>query len=170
LPKQRFMAVLNADRFSVRVRFDARGASLARVRAVVETVLKTEPARSFAREEIDEVLLGLQESLTNVARHAYPRGEPAIVDLLVRADGGRFQARIRDRGCAFAPRAAESAPAPEASPEPRPSGYGLVLMGRTMDRVAYRRRAGTNYTRMERRARFGEPEPISIKRRPVRSR
>mgnify|MGYP001614335402 CR=1 FL=1 len=157
---------MHPDGFTVRIRFNASGVSLARIRAVVETLLLTEGSGTFRRDEIDEMLLGLQESLTNVARHAYPSGDPAMVELLVRADGGRFQARIRDRGREFERRAAESRP----SSPPRESGYGLFLMNRTMDRVAYRRRGGTNFTRLERRSKSVDPEPISIKPRPVSSR
>ncbi len=156
---------MSATAFTVRVRFDASGMSIARARAVVETLLDTDSERRFRREEIDEILLGLQESLTNVARHAYRAGEPAIVELLVRVDAGRFRASIRDRGRVFEPPAAP--PPPPNEGVPRQSGYGLLLMDRTMDRVAYQRRGNRNLTRLARTAGPAEPEPIRIKLRPI---
>ncbi len=152
---------------SVRIRFDAAGASLARVRAIVESMLATDGRARFRREEIDEILLGLQESLTNVARHAYPKSDPALVELLVTVEQGRFRASIAHRGRGF------EAPAPNpqrAANEPRPSGYGLLLIDRTMDRVAHRRRGRKNLVRLSRAITPAEPEPIRIKLRPVGSR
>lgn len=136
---------MSADRFSVRIRFRAARVTLARVRAVVESVLVAEGEGRFSAEDRKDILVGIQECLSNVTRHACPNGDP-IVDLRVWLDGGRFFARLRDRGRPFDP-----ADVPPPDPErPREHGYGLILLRRTMDHVSWERRGQTNVVHLER--------------------
>jgi len=132
--------------FNIRLRFRSERASLAKVRAVVRSVLQMEGG--FETEDVDDVVLGLHETLTNVTRHAYGGGS-GVVDVTMNTGDGRFTARVRDQGPSFDP----SVAAEEAEIAPRESGYGLMLVQRTMDRVTWRRRCGGNETRLERSVR-----------------
>lgn len=132
--------------FNVRLRFPADRASLARVRAVVEAVLLSEGG--FGADEVRDIVLGLQETLSNVTRHAYG-GAGGTIDVTLRGRAGRFDARVRDRGPAFDP---TTAPMPNSA-GPRESGYGLMLVRRTMDKVTWQRRGEENVVRLERAAR-----------------
>lgn len=134
-------------RLDLRLRFAGRE-NLARVRALVASLLREDTHGPFAGDEIDEIVLGLQEVLTNVLRHAYG-GDPAgRVDLRVVVRGGRFLARVRDRGQPVRPEAL-GLRTPPADAE---TGRGLMLVRGTMDRVRYGRRGHVNFVHLERRA------------------
>ncbi len=136
---------MSADRFSVRIRFRAARVTLARVRAVVETLLDGDGQDWFSLDDRTDILVGIQECLSNVTRHACPDGDP-LVDLRVWLENGRFFARLRDRGCPFDP---QSVPPPDPE-RPREHGYGLLLLRRTMDHVSWERRGSTNVVHLER--------------------
>jgi len=132
----------------LRVRFNAVKADLGRVRGLVAQALRRAP--EFGDDEVQEILLGIQESMTNIARHAYPEGhrpaEPVVwLDVLLRSGhrGPLFFARIRDRGQPF-DRQAVAGGADRRLRKPGESGHGLLLIDRTMDRARYVRRGPTN--------------------------
>ena len=129
---------------SVRLSFQATRENLPRVRAVVEAALENDPGGSFSREEREEILLGVQEALSNISRHG---GDPQT-KLSFHIGNGRFQARLSDQGEAFDPGDVKL-PDLECPPE---HGYGLILLKRTMDRIRYERRNGRNLLRLERSA------------------
>lgn len=129
---------MNQHDFSVRIRLRAAGDGLVRVRSVVRSVLCTAGGGAFTGEDVEDVLLGLQEALSNVARHAYPTGEAPLVELCAWTRNGRFYASLRDRGRPFI----DGERAPVARPAEH--GYGLLLLDRTMDQVRRRRRGRKN--------------------------
>ncbi len=135
------------DAFELRMMFRSRADARARVRSVVDSVLACEGRRSFSRDDIEEILLAIQESLCNIAKHAYAGAERPI-ELELVLDGDGFHATILDRG---APVRAEEIVVKDPS-EPRGDGRGLFLMRRTMDRVEYGRRGRRNFVKLERRA------------------
>ncbi len=137
---------MTRSEFNVRLRFPAERASLARVRAVVEAVLNQESG--FSGDEVQDIVLGLQETLSNVTRHAYA-GAGGTIDVTLRSRPGGFDARVRDRGPAFDPTTADA----EGPGRPRDGGYGLMLVRRTMDRISYQRRGDENVVRLTRSAR-----------------
>ncbi|MBL8768656.1 MAG: ATP-binding protein [Planctomycetes bacterium] len=138
---------MHRRRLDLRLRFAGRE-NLARVRALVASLLREETDVPFRDDEVDEIVLGLQEILTNVLRHAYGGDPTGRVDLRVVVFGGRFLARVRDRG---APVRADALAmrTPSADAE---AGRGLMLVRRTMDRVRYGRRGQVNFVHLERRA------------------
>lgn len=138
---------MSRRRLELRLRFAGRE-NLARVRTLVASLLREESEVPFCADEIDEIVLGLQEILTNVLRHAYADDPAGRVDLRVVVDSGRFLARVRDRGRPVRQDAlALRAPIVDAE-----AGRGLMLVRRTMDRVRYGRRGQLNFVHLERRA------------------
>lgn len=134
-------------RLDLRLRFAGRE-NLARVRSLVASLLREETDVPFCADEVDEIVLGVQEILTNVLRHAYADDPAGRVDLRVVVFGGRFLARVRDRGRPVrADALAMRQPAVDAE-----AGRGLMLVRRTMDRVRYGRRGQVNFVHLERRA------------------
>ena len=126
----------------VRLRFHARRHRLARVRGLVQAALSDDPSGAFTESDVEEILVGLQESLSNASRHNH---DP-LVELSFWIRKGRFHACLRARGPAFDPDQVQ-APDPD---RPRDHGYGLLLLKRTMDRVRYRRAGRWNFLRLVR--------------------
>ena len=79
-----------------------------------------------------EILVAVQEALTNIIRHAY-RGKPGKIDVRFCDYSDRVEISIRDFGSAFDPK---KIPAPELPPG-KPGGLGLHLIKTLMDRVDY---------------------------------
>lgn len=136
------------DALKVRLLFRSHRDAVAKVRTVVRRLLKLEARSHLLPDEIDEILVGLQEALANVARHAYA-GAEAPVELAIRLTSRRFIAVLKDRGPPFAPSRIER---PDAA-APRDRGHGLYLLEKTMHHVSWKRNKGQNALRMERRFR-----------------
>lgn len=143
---------------ALRIRFRAGRENLTRVRSLVETLLGGAPGGTFHTEDIDEIVLGLQECLANVARHACPGDREPMVHLSVGVSDGCFRARVTDRGREFDP---EAVPPPDLA-NPRDNGYGLFLLRSTMDRVRFTRRGRVNRVEFERRGRATPPDADAV--------
>ena len=94
------------------------------------------------------LFLVLDEWLTNVIKYAHPGGGGAAheITVCVCLDAAEFVVDIEDDGVAFDPTAAAApAVADEVPWEDRPvGGWGLELVRRTVDSVAYRRDESRN--------------------------
>lgn len=91
-----------------------------------------------------QVRLALDETLSNIVKHAYRGRTRDIIQVTFAVVGGEFQVTIADSGPAYDPL---KAPAPdiEAPLEARsPGGLGVYLVRKLMDRVEYRRAGGRN--------------------------
>jgi anti-sigma regulatory factor (Ser/Thr protein kinase) len=88
--------------------------------------------------------LALDEMITNVAKHAYPRGEEHHFTLQISASPEEFMARIEDDGVEFDP-TAHPVPNLDAPLEERKEGgLGIFLVRQIMTSVEYQRVAGKN--------------------------
>lgn len=131
--------------FEVRMLFRSCADARTRVRSVIESLLATERVSAFTREDVEEILLAIQECLSNIARHAYA-GAELPVELAIQVGAGGFKAAISDRG---------RSPRPEHlisrdPSEPREGGRGLYLLRQTMDRIEYGKEGTRNVTRLRR--------------------
>jgi anti-sigma regulatory factor (Ser/Thr protein kinase) len=101
-----------------------------------------------------KLTLALEEAVTNVIQHAFTgRPPPHRIEVALAIDAERIIAEIIDNGHAFDPSAA---PEPDrAAPlEARdPGGLGIHLIRRMMDAVDYRRVAGENRLRLQKKRR-----------------
>lgn len=138
----------NHSDLELRIRFPPATANLAGIRTLVEALFSSPAACGFHREVIDEILIAIQETLSNICRHADPLGLLQEIDLHCHLIDDLFRARIEHRGEAFHP---EQIPEPDPA-EPRDRGYGLFLVRQTMDRVSFLRQGERNVIILERSA------------------
>ncbi len=136
---------MSADAQSLRVRGDT--AELARVRASVGAWAA---AAGLGEARARRLQLAVDEAVANAIEHGLADG----ARVLVRGAPGRdrLTVTIRYRGDRFDPTTAPAAPADEVVRRRAPHGYGLHLIRRLVDDLAYRWDRGTNEVRMTMRA------------------
>ena len=79
-----------------------------------------------------EILVAVQEALTNIVRHSY-KGRSGKIDIVFKDLPDRIEMSIRDFGEKFDP---SKIPAPELPPR-KPGGLGLYLINTLMDKAEY---------------------------------
>ena len=94
-------------------------------------------AAGFAEKPTHDILLSVDEVLTNVIRHAYGgkssvKGEPKI-QITVSEHVDRVEILVEDQGPCFDPR---TIPAPKL-PSTKPGGLGIYLVRTLMDEMDY---------------------------------
>jgi anti-sigma regulatory factor (Ser/Thr protein kinase) len=125
----------------LQLRLPAELAAVERARAAVLAHL--EPLALGARA-VYAIELVIEETVTNIARHAY-RGEAGhAFELAVDAAGDDIVLRFEDEGAPFDPRGAPAPARPATLDEAVPGGLGIELVRRYARRVGYERRAGRN--------------------------
>ncbi len=124
-----------------------------------EALLESVPFRENAEQTRYNVLLAVQEMLTNVLRHGADEHGELIVRLRFVADEAGFEVEIADRGAEFDP-CAHQDERPTAGEMPsEPGGYGILIARCAMDTMEYERSDGWNCLRMRKAA--GRPEPTA---------
>ncbi len=86
----------------------------------------------FDEKSSGEVVLAVDERLTNIIRHGY-RGGPGKIELDARFSDGSLKISIKDYSAKFNPL---NQPAPKLPPE-NPGGLGIFLTRKLMDEVTY---------------------------------
>ena len=86
----------------------------------------------FTEKLSGEILVAVQEALTNVIRHAYG-GKPEKIEIQLEDHPDRIEISIRDFGKPFD---LDSVPEPELPPT-KPGGLGVFLIKNLMDKVSY---------------------------------
>jgi anti-sigma regulatory factor (Ser/Thr protein kinase) len=115
-----------------------------------ETLLESIPFDEDPEGTRYNVLLALQEIVTNVLRHAYRGDDTRPVQLAFEIAADRFQVTIRDQGPPFDPLEIEVERAGEAFPE-REGGFGILIARMVMDTMEYAREGDWNVLRMVKR-------------------
>ncbi len=87
---------------------------------------------------VDDVVLAVDEAVTNVLRHAYAPGKPARLEIIGTVAGDRIVIRVRDFGRKFSPRPVTEAQIQKALTRHQSHGLGRFLMKKCMDSVRYR--------------------------------
>ena len=121
-----------------------------------ETLLDSIPFQEDPEGTRYNVLLALQEMVTNVLRHAYAGDESKPLEVKFTANGEGFAAELKDRGPEFDPLAVETAAAgssEEASMPVKEGGYGIMITKMVMDSMEYERQHGWNVLRMHKSVR-----------------
>lgn len=96
------------------------------------------------------VLLALQEMVTNVMRHAYGGDQSQPIEVEFTVDERAFAVELRDRGPEFDPLAHDVQELAEDTSMPTVcGGFGIYYSRLVMDSVTYARRDGWNVLRME---------------------
>jgi anti-sigma regulatory factor (Ser/Thr protein kinase) len=95
------------------------------------------------------VLLALQEMVTNVLRHGYQLDESRPVEVVFDLQEDSLRITLRDQGPEFDPLSYEMAEVDAASAMPSEAGgHGIRIARLVMDDVCYAREAGWNVLRM----------------------
>lgn len=94
------------------------------------------------------VLVALQEMVTNVLRHGYRRDETKPIEVLFCLTDDTLQITLRDQGPAFDPLRHDQTDADEASMPTQCGGHGIRIARLVMDRVEYERVDGWNTLRL----------------------
>ena len=79
------------------------------------------------------VQLAVDEAVVNIITHAYQDDPTGLVEITFRVRADRLVVQIRDWGLSFDP---SLVPSPDLS-HPQDHGYGVYLIRRLMDDVAY---------------------------------
>ena len=114
-----------------------------------ETLLADVPFEQDPKGTRYNILLAMQELLTNVFRHGYQRPAGPPVELRFSVTEQAFEFEIRDQAPEFDPtsRAIVAEAKVEAGEDEMPEkegGYGLVIVKAIMDGLSYRREDGWN--------------------------
>ena len=98
------------------------------------------------------ILLALQEMVTNILRHAYGGDETRPLEISLGADEDGFEMTLRDQGPEFNPLLIDTSAiqneAVEQTVPTREGGYGILITKMVMDKMEYERRQGWNVLRM----------------------
>ena len=113
-----------------------------------ETLLSSVPFPEDPEGTRYNVLLSIQELLTNVFRHGYAGNQSMPIQIGMEVSSEGFSVEIRDRGVRFDPVAYHSVPPESADGEEVVSGgYGLVIVKMVMDEFDYSYENGWNVVR-----------------------
>jgi serine/threonine-protein kinase RsbW len=102
------------------------------------------------------ILLALQEMVTNVLRHAYRLDEKKPVEVSFRLFEDALEVELVDQGPAFDPLTFAGAALVAAEDESMPTevgGYGIHIAKVVMDELSYQRRGACNVLAMRKYAR-----------------
>jgi serine/threonine-protein kinase RsbW len=113
-----------------------------------ETLLESVVFDEDAEGNRYNVLLALQEMVTNVLRHAYRRDESKPVEVAFELSSDRLQIELRDQGPEFDPVTFFNAGAVATDMPTEVGGFGIHIARMVMDEVSYSRRAGWNVLRL----------------------
>ena len=86
----------------------------------------------WEKKTTEEILLCVDEALTNIIRHAY-QGKPGKMTVVVHADHEKFEIVMEDQGKKFDP---TQVPSPEL-PRQKPGGLGVHFIRTIMDQMIY---------------------------------
>ncbi len=118
-----------------------------------EALLELVPFEEDPEGNRYNVLLAVQEMITNVLRHSYRGDDRLPLQVTFRAETDGFEVVLRDRGPRFDP-TTHTAVARDGDGVPKEGGgYGIVIMRTVMDEASYRYEDGTNVLRMFKSAR-----------------
>lgn len=119
-----------------------------------ETLLQSVHFDEDAEGTRYNVLVALQEMLTNILRHGYQLDETRPVEVVFELRDEAFHVTLRDKGPAFDPLQYEASHlADDASMPTETGGYGIHIVRQVMDRIEYRRADGWNALQLTKYAR-----------------
>lgn len=130
----------------VHLRFPARPEYIQPLRALAEKLFHVWIPDGAESPEAFEILLALQEAVTNVIRHAYQNcGGTIEVEICYR--DGEVAFELRDWGIPFDP---TKVPLPDFDC-PSPGGYGVFIIKKVTDRMVFRREGEMNIVQLMKR-------------------
>jgi sigma-B regulation protein RsbU (phosphoserine phosphatase) len=129
------------------LRLWADSGSLRKVRNYVSDAA-SDPRLGFSAKEISGLLLGVQEASSNVVRHSRPGHQGIPIEVRVAANDGWFTVDLVYPGAHFDP---NDAPDPVLDGS-REGGFGISIIKKCVDEVAYRMEGNQNLLTLKKRA------------------
>jgi serine/threonine-protein kinase RsbW len=131
---------------------------LARCWQAGATMLASVDFGEDSESERHQVLLALQEMVTNVIRHAYGGDQSRPIEVEFSVDEQNVVIELRDRGPEFDPLARD--PSGRIEDDSMPTvvgGFGIHIVRVVMDDLSYARKDGWNVLRMTKRIPVAAP-------------
>ena len=113
------------------------------VMRAVEQLQKFGSERGFSEKALFGPMLALEECGSNIVNHALNRDPQQKFGVTFSSEGGRLTIELRDRGPHFDPTASPDPKSPAADDD-SVGGWGIELVRRYMDAIAYRREGNEN--------------------------
>jgi serine/threonine-protein kinase RsbW len=88
-------------------------------------------------DEVADLILAVNEAVTNVILHGY-RGQPGPIEILIRREGDALHTRLRDQAPPFDPTRLPEPELPRSLVAGAAGGLGAYLMRRSVDGISYR--------------------------------
>jgi serine/threonine-protein kinase RsbW len=118
-----------------------RKGQLATVRRFLSEILRTTPGLPVTDQQVDNLVLAVNEAVSNVVEHAYGSASEDLLRIEIDVRQGQLLVRLLDHGRSFDP---DDVPAPVFDGTDT-SGLGLYMIRSLTDQVSYDRCAdGTN--------------------------
>jgi len=124
-----------------------------------QTLLESIPFRDDPETTRYNVLLAVQEMLTNVLRHGYGGDESAPIVIEFEAEERGMSVVIRDQGPEFDPLLVDTIPEEDELPDAE-GGYGILITKMVMDELEYRREGDWNVLRL---TKFAKPVTAPVR-------
>ena len=99
------------------------------------------------------VLLAVQEMVTNVLRHGYRCDDSLPIEVTFELHEDQLDITLRDQGPPFDPRSITTGSDVDTSRPPEAGGHGIRIARMVMDRFEYSREKGWNTLRMSKSVR-----------------
>jgi anti-sigma regulatory factor (Ser/Thr protein kinase) len=125
----------------------------------VETMLESLGFDEDPEQSRYNVLLAIQELLTNVLRHGYAGNTQLPIEIRLWADEETFEVRMTDEGPAFDPTRVADPQFERALVE---GGYGIYIAKAVMDSIRYERQGNRNVLTLAKRVRSGARASASL--------
>ncbi|GJQ32876.1 MAG: hypothetical protein HBSAPP04_17150 [Ignavibacteriaceae bacterium] len=112
--------------------------------AVNNLVEETALEAGFLQKDVYDILIALDEILSNIVYYAYPNGKEGIIDIRIEMEGDDLTVSFIDEGIAFDPLAKADPDLAVPVEDREIGGLGIFIVKKLMNRVVYTREAGKN--------------------------
>lgn len=99
-------------------------------------------------KQSDDVVMAVDEAVTNVMEHAYAGQSDGQISIKLRVDEKEFFVEIRDQGKPFNPKEVKKPNTKGQLSERSVGGLGIFFMKKLMDKIEFTHDQGGNITRM----------------------
>ncbi len=104
---------------------------------VTDLVEQTSLEAGFEQKEVYDILIALDEILSNIVYYAYPDGSTGVIDIEIKFDGETIEIRFIDSGVPFDPLTKADPDLSIPVEEREIGGLGIFIVKKLMNEVSY---------------------------------
>lgn len=104
---------------------------------VTDLVEQTSLEAGFEQKEVYDILIALDEILSNIVYYAYPDGSTGVIDIEIKFDGETIDIRFIDSGVPFDPLTKADPDLSIPVEEREIGGLGIFIVKKLMNEVSY---------------------------------